>query len=84
MDFCNWSDLTHFLINLSHLVFSGTEHTSVNLQRNDTLVQALTCSELAVNYIKRLRTDDSFKQFYTSTVQQAKEYTGEPSLPHYQ
>ena len=87
MDFChNWRDLTHFFgLNLSHLVFSSTEQISINLKKKDTSVEeALTCFELAVSYLKRLRTDDSFKQFYTSTVQQAKEYTDEPSLPRYQ
>ena len=48
-------------LKLFHLVFSGTEQTSINLQRKDTSVQeALACAELAISYLKRLRTDDSF------------------------
>ena len=71
-------------LKLSHLVFSGTEQTSINLQKKDTSVQeALACVDLAISYLKRLRTDDSFRQFYSSAVQQAEEFTSEPSLPRY-
>ena len=40
-------------LKLSHLVFSGTEQTSINLQKKDTSVQeALACAELAISYLK--------------------------------
>ena len=75
---------TYFGLKLSHLLFSGTEQTSISLQRKDTSVQkALSCCEIAANYLKRMRNDDTFKQFYALTVAQAEEHTGEPTLPHY-
>ena len=38
---------------------------------------------MAHNYLKRLRSEDSYKQFYSLTMKQAAEYTGEPTLPRY-
>ena len=75
---------TYFGLKLSYLIFSGTEQTSTSLQRVDTSVQdALSGAEIAVSYLKRLRNDESYKLFYASTVQQAVEHTGEPTLPRY-
>ena len=74
----------YFGLKLSFLVFSGTEQTSICLQRKDTSVQeALSCAEIARSYLKRLRSEDSYKQFYSLTVKEAEEYTGEPTLPRY-
>ena len=36
-----------------------------------------------MNHMKRMMTDDSFRQFYGSTVEEAKELTGDPVLPRY-
>ena len=75
---------TFFGIKLSYLIFSATEQTSVNLQKKDTSVQeALACAEVAMNHMKRMRTDDSFRQFYGSTVEEAKEFTDDPELPRH-
>ena len=43
--------------------------------------EALTCSEVAMNHLKRIRNDESFRQFYTLTVEEAKDCTEEPLLP---
>ena len=75
---------TFFGLVLSHLVFSGTEQTSINLQSRDTSVQeALSAAEISKSYLRRLRSDDSFKDFFERAVKQGKEFTGEPTLPRY-
>lgn len=52
--------------------------------KKDTSVQeALTCSEVAMNHLKRMWNDESFRRFYTLNVEDAKEYTDKPSLPRY-
>ena len=57
---------TFFGLKFAFLVFSGTEHTSINLQRKGTSVpEALFCAELAISYLRRLRSDRSFEHFYS-------------------
>ena len=75
---------TYFGLKLSYLIFSGTEQTSINLQMKDTSVQeALSGAELAKSYLQRMRSDNSFQQFYASVTREAEEYTEEPTLPRY-
>lgn len=74
----------YFGLKLSFLIFSGTEQTSTSIQRKNTSVQeALTCAEVAQNYLDRLRSDVSFDTFYTSATKEAEKYTEEPILPRY-
>ena len=73
---------TYFGLKLSHLIFSGTEQTSISLQSKNTSVQeALSCAEVTRGYLSRLRSDDTFKEFYALVVREAEEYTKEPVLP---
>ena len=75
---------TYFGLKLAHLLFSGTEQTSINLQSKNTSVQeALSCAELARSYLNRLRSDDSFKEFFALVVKEAEQYTEGPTLPRY-
>lgn len=75
---------TYFDLKLSYLIFSGTEETSINLQMKDTSVQeALSGAELAKSYLQRMRSDNSFQQFYASVTREAEEYTEESTLPRY-
>ena len=61
---------TYFGLKLSYLIFSGTEQTSINLQMKDTSVQeALSGAKLAKSYLQRMRSDNSFQQFYASVTQ---------------
>ena len=74
----------YFGLKLSYLVFSGTEQTSINLQKKNTSVQeAVICGDVARSYISRLRSDDSFKLFYSKVVDEVRQYTGEPNVPRY-
>ena len=45
--------------------------------------EALSCSQCAINYLRRLRNDNSFNQFYTTAIKSADALTGELSLPCY-
>ena len=75
---------TYFGLKLSYIIFSGTEQTSINLQSKNTSIQeAVKCAEVALSYLNRLRKDDMFKQFFTSVVKEAEEYTEEPVLPRH-
>ena len=80
---CMKSD-TFFGLKLAFFVFSATEQTSVNLQRNTSVQEAaLTCAELAVSYLRRSRSDRSFDVFYSSAEQEADQYKQKPCLPRY-
>ena len=69
---------------MSYLIFSGTEQLSISLQRKETTVQeAVTAAELTVNFLKRLRLDSSFDEFYSKVVEASKELTSPPTLPRY-
>ena len=75
---------TYFGLKLSHLIFSGTEQTSINLQSKNTSVQeALSCAEVTRSYLDRLRSDGSFKEFYALVVTEAQQYTEDPTVPRY-
>ena len=71
-------------LKLSHHIFSETKHLSITLQGKDTTIQeAITASELAVNYLERLKLDSSFDEFYTQVVETSKQFTYSPTLPRY-
>ena len=55
------------------------------MQNKDISIQeATSCSQCAINYLKRLRNDSSFDEFfYTTAIKLADGHTGEPSLPRY-
>ena len=73
---------TYIGLKMSHLIFSATEQTSVMLQgKNTSLQEALNCVEMATGYLKKLRSDESFDRFYKATVEEAKTYTDDPTLP---
>ena len=75
---------TFFGLKLAHLIFSGTEQLSLTLQGKDTTIQeAVNATELAVKYLTRLRSDSTFVDFYSKTVEEAKELTSDPVLPRY-
>ena len=75
---------TYFGLKISHLVFSATEQTSVALQgKNTTVQEALTAASMAESYLLRQRDEKAFDSFYSSTVDQAKQYTDDPVLPRY-
>ena len=75
---------TFFGLNLSHLIFSGTEQLSLTLEGKDTTIQEGTmAAELAAQYLQRQRTDESFTAFYSRVVDSAKELTSPPVLPRY-
>ena len=68
---------TYFGLKLSHLLFSATEQTSITLQNKDISIQeATSCSQCAINYLKRLRNDSSFDEFYTTAIKLADGHTG--------
>ena len=67
---------------LSFLIFSATEQLPLTLQGKDTsLQQAVTASQLAVNFLQRQRSDEAFSSFYSKVVAESKDLTGEPVLP---
>ena len=75
---------TYFGLKISYLVFSATEQTSVALQgKNTTVQEALTAASMAESYLLRQRDEKAFDSFYSSTVDQAKQYTDDPVLPRY-
>ncbi len=75
---------TYFGLKLSFLVFSATEQMSNALQAKDTTVQeGLSAARMAKSFLLRQRGDSTFESFYSSTVEQAQQYTSEPALPRY-
>ena len=75
---------TYFGLKLSHLIFSGNEQTSVNLQKKNTSVQeALSCAAVTRSHLDRLRSDRSFKEFYALVVAEAQPQTEDPTVPRY-
>ena len=74
---------TYFGLKLSYLIFSGTEQTSITLQGKNTSVQeALSCAEVMQGYLSRLRSDETFIEFYASVVKEAEQYTDAVLLLH--
>ena len=56
---------TYYALKLSRLAFSATEQLSLTLQgKYTTMQEAVQASKLAVNFLKRQRTDDAFDAFY--------------------
>ena len=56
----------------------------ITLQRKDITIQvSLSAAELSIQYLQRLRSDNSFDAFYDQVVEQAKELTDPPVLPSY-
>ena len=45
--------------------------------------EALSCAEVTQSYLSRLRSDESFIEFYASVVKEAEQYTDDPVLPWY-
>ncbi len=75
---------TFFGLKLSHLFFSGTEQLSLSLQGKDTTVQEATvAAEMAIQYLTRLRSDESYDQFYSNVIDGSKELTAPPALPRF-
>ena len=76
---------TYYGLKLAHLIFSATEQLSLTLQGHDTTIQeAVHSAKMTVNYLKRLRNEDTFNRFYARIVEEAlKDLTDEPTLPRY-
>ena len=71
-----------FGLKLSFLVFSGTEQLSTTLQSSNLNSQeAMSAANAANNYLRRLRSDSAFTDFYKKTVKEADGLTEEPKLP---
>ena len=67
---------TFFGLKLAHLVFSGTEQLSLTLQGKDTTIQeAINATELATQYLTRLRSDMTVADFYSKVVEGSKDLT---------
>lgn len=45
--------------------------------------EALSCAEVMQGYLSRLRSDETFIEFYASVVKEAEQYTDDPVLPRY-
>lgn len=73
---------TYFGLKMSYLVFSITEQLSLTLQNSHLNAQeAISAAKATQSYLKRLRCDTEFNQFYQNTVEEAKDLTDEPVLP---
>ena len=58
---------TFFGLKFAHLVFSGTEQLSLTLQGKDTTIQeAVNATELAIKYLTRLRSGETFTDLLQS------------------
>ena len=54
------------------------------MQGKDTTIQeAINATELAIQYLTRLRSDMTFADFYSKVVEGSKDLTSEPTLPRY-
>ena len=75
---------TFFGLKLSHLIFSGTEQLSLILQEKDITVQEGTmAAETTIQYLKRLRTDNTFRTFYSQVLEQSHDVTAPPTFIRY-
>ena len=69
---------------LSYLIFSGTEQLSLTLQGKDITVQEGTmAAETTIEYLKRLRTDNTFSTFYSQVLEQSHDVIAPPTLTKY-
>ena len=56
-------------LELSHLIFAGTEQLSITLQgKNTTVQEATTDADLTVSYLEQLRTEECFHSIYEDVV----------------
>lgn len=75
---------TLFGLELSHVIFSGTEQLFLSLQRKDTTIQeAVTVASVAIQHLEGLRKDEVFDQFYAKVVEKATDLTAPPVLPRF-
>ena len=76
---------TYYGLKLAHLIFSATEQLSLTLQGCDTTIQeAVNSSNMTIQYLKRLRNEDTFDRLYKRIVEDAsKDLTEEPMLPRF-
>ena len=73
---------SYFGLELSYLVFSITEQLSSTFQNSHLNAQeAIAAAKTTQSYLKSLRSDKEFNEFYLSTVKEAKDITDEPILP---
>ena len=73
---------TYFGLKLSFLVFSATEQASSTLQYKDINAQeAAMAIDAARSFLGRQRSDSAFDGFYQSVVNEASNYTQDPTLP---
>ena len=69
-------------LELSHLIFAGTEQLSITLQgKNTTVQEATTAADLTVSYLEWLRTEERFHSFYEDVVKKSRDLTEPPCLP---
>ena len=72
------------LASLLFAVLVSLHPVTFGQQGKDTTIQEGTmAAELAVQYLQRQRTDESFTAFYTRVVDSAKELISPPVLPRY-
>ena len=75
---------TFWGLKLSHLIFSAVEQLSITLQaKNTTMQDAVESSKLAMNFLQRQRSEESFERFYTRVVEDSQDLTSSPILPRY-
>ena len=73
---------TYFDLKLAFLVFSGTEQASLTLQYKDINAQeASMATSAARSFLNRQRFDSAFHTFCQSVVNEASNYTQDPTLP---
>ena len=73
---------TFFGLKLSHLILSGAEQLSINLQVT-TVQESINAADLAVMFLERLRVDSSFDEFYSQIVEASKDLTSLKTLWRY-
>lgn len=75
---------TFYGLVLFQLIFAGMEQLSITLPHKDLTVQeAISASKLAVLYLERQRSEQTFGKFYSRAVENSKDLTAEPTLLRY-
>jgi len=75
---------TYFGLKFSILWFSITEQMSKHLQSKDTIVEdGYHIVAMCIKALERMRTDQSFKEFFASVKAAASGKCDEPVLPRY-
>ena len=73
---------TYLGLKLGHLIFSATEQLSLKLQVKDTTIhEAIQCSNLTLQFIRRQRSDKAFDSFYHRVIDEGKDLIDPPALP---